>query len=180
MNHWQTKSSKVTYENPWIIVKEDEVIRPDGSDGVYGVVSLKSPSVFVVPVDDDGNTYISLQERYTTQQESWEIAAGAIDGQSYIDAAKRELLEETGIQAESIEELITIHVSVGYSDHTGRICLATGLKKVSDELDPIDGILKVRKLPLTEVRDMILHGEITDGVTISSILTVLAYLEKRK
>lgn len=178
MKHWQTKSSEVKYENPWISVREDKVIRPDGSDGVYGVVSAHTPGVFIVPVDEEGNTYINLQERYTNGIESWETPAGATDGDPIIEAAKRELLEETGLEAREIIEISKIYPAVGYSSAYGIVCIATGLKKITNNLDPIDGILELRKLPLNEVKEMIVRGEITDGVTISAVLTVIAYLEK--
>lgn len=180
MKYWQTKSTEIKYENPWISVREDMLIRPDGSDGMYGVVSLKSPGALIVPIDDDGNTYLTRQERYTTGEERWEIPAGGIDGQSLEEAAKRELLEEAGICAGTITEISTIYVAVGFSDHKGIVCLATDLEQATDQLDTVDGILEARKFPLAEVKDMILRGEINDGVTIAAFFTVMAYLEKQK
>src|SRR6266542_5506246 len=96
---WQTKSSKIVYENPWMRVFEDQVIMPNGSDGMYGYVESKSDSVYVVPIDDEGYTYIVEQQRYTTKQLSWECVAGRNEGDDPETAAKRELLEETGIRA---------------------------------------------------------------------------------
>lgn len=179
MNSWQTKSSQTIYDNEWISVREDQVVRPDGSDGIYGVIHCKNPAVFIVPVDEDGNTYLILEERYPIAQESWEIAGGATDGEDYATAAKRELLEEAGVKAENIIKIIESRTLNGLTDHRAIICLATGIEKVTDDLDPVDGILAARRVPLAEVRDMILRGDITDGLTITAVLTVMAYLEQQ-
>lgn len=178
MNHWQTKSSDIKYDNPWMTVCEDQVIKPNGSDGIYGVVHFKSPAVFVVPVDADGNTYLVLQERYAVGEESWEIPAGATDGQPYDVAAKRELLEEAGVTAQTITKIIESRTMNGCTDHLAIICLATNIEKVTERLDEDDGILEARKVPLTDVRDMILRGEIKDGFTIQAVLAALVYIEK--
>ncbi len=180
MKLWQTKSTTVAYENSWISVKHDEVVRPDGSNGVYGVVSSKSDGVFVVPVDENGNTYLVLQERYTIGQESWEIVAGGADGQLPEDAAARELLEEAGVKAGKVTEILEFYYVNGFSNAKGHVCLATGIEKVSDELDKVDGIMSVRKVALSDVKDMILNHEITDGPTITAVFTVIAYLEKKE
>lgn len=178
MASWQTKSTKIVYENPWIIVHEDEVITPAGKDGIFGHIDFKGESVFVVPVDNEGNTYLVEQERYVTKLTGWEIPAGATDGQSFEEAAKRELLEEAGVQAAKVEVITEFYLANGIASFKGAVCLATGLEKVTDELDSADGILAARRLPLTKVRDMILSGEIVDGPTITAVLTTMAYLEK--
>lgn len=180
MKNWQTKSSTVVYENPWISVREDQVVRPDGSDGIYGVISSQHPGVFVVPVDEDGNTYLVLQERYSLGRESWEIVAGSTEGQPAEEAAKWELLEEAGIKAGSIEKIFEFYSLDGISDHKAIVCLATDIQKVSDQLDESDGIMSVRKIPLTEVKDMIMRGEIVDGHTISAIMFTIEYLNGKK
>lgn len=179
MNSWQTKSSKVVYKNPWLVVYEDQVVRPDGNDGIYGYISSnRGNSVYIVPVEPNGDTYIVGQERYVTKQISWEIPAGANDDQTYEEAAKRELLEETGLSTSSVTIINEFYAANGVADLKGAVCLATSLQKVTEQLDEVDGILGVRRLPLTEVRDMIMRGEINDGPTITAVLTVMAYLEQ--
>lgn len=179
MQSWQTRSSKVVYQNPWMIVHEDQVTLPNGNDGVYGYIdSNRGDSVFVVPVEPNGDTYLVQQERYVTKETSWEIPAGAAEGESHEEAAKRELLEETGIGASSIAVINEFYLANSIASFKGVTCLATNLQKVTEQLDEVDGILDVRRLPLTEVRDMILRGEIIDGPTITAILAVMAYLEQ--
>lgn len=179
MSSWQTKSSKVVYKNPWLVVYEDEVVRPDGNDGIYGYVdSNRGDSVFIVPVEPNGDTYLVQQERYVTKETNWEIPAGATEGESYEDATKRELLEEAGLTASSVTVINEFYLANGLASLKGAVCMATDLQKVTEQLDEVDGILGVRRLPLLEVRDMILRGEIVDGPTITAVLTVMAYLEQ--
>lgn len=78
MASWQTKSSKIVYENPYIVVHEDQVVKPDGTDGIYGYMDSKSHSITVVPVDDEGNTWIVQQERYTLKRTTWEWSPAAL------------------------------------------------------------------------------------------------------
>lgn len=178
MTSWQTKSSKIVYENPWMVVHEDQVVMPNGKDGVYGYVESKSNSVIVVPIDDDNNTYIIQLQRYTKPNPTWETIAGRTDNESYEEAGARELFEEAGVRADTITLLSEVHMSSGMTKFKSGVCIATGLAKVSEDLDQADGIMTARKLPLFEVRDMILRGEITSGSTITAILLVIAHLEK--
>lgn len=176
MSRWQTTSSKIVYENPWIKVHEDTTITPDGKDGLYGWVESKSPAVFVVPVDDDGYTYIINQERYTRKKFSWESVAGRTDGEPYDVAAKRELLEETGVKAGKITVLTEIEIANGVTSFKGAICLAQDLQQTDSAIDAAEGISEVRKLPLTEVVDMIMRGEIVDSQTIAATFMAAEYL----
>lgn len=176
---WQTKSSKVVYENPWILVHEDEIVTPDGKDGIYGVVESKSESVFVVPLDHDNNTYIVQQEHYTTRELAWQCVAGRSDGEPAEAAAKRELLEEAGLRAESITVLTHARTASGISTFRSNICLARGLESDMSAFDEGE-IAKVKKVSLTAVREMIFAGEITATESIAAFLFTMAYLEKEK
>lgn len=177
MNRWQTTSSKIVYENPWIKVHEDKTIAPDGKDGLYGWIESKSKSVFVVPIDADGNTYIINQERYTRKKIAWEGVAGRTDDESYEIAARRELLEETGIKAGKITVLSEIETANGLTTFTGGVCIAEDLQKTDSTIDESEGIYDVRKLPLTEVIDMIMRKEIVDTQTIAAMFMAVEYLK---
>lgn len=162
-----------------MVVHEDQVITPEGKPGLYSYVDQHGNSAFIVPVDEDGNTYLVQQQRYVTGTTVWEIpAGGTLNGETYEEAAKRELLEEAGIQASTITVLPEFYLANSSTSYRGAVCIATGLQKITDQLDQTDGILDVKKLPLQEVKAMILRGEIVDGPTIAAVFTVMAYLEQ--
>lgn len=179
MSQWQTKSSKIVYENPWMIVREDEVVMPNGKDGLYGVVSSKSDAVFVVPVDTDGNTYIVQQEHYTTRELLWQCVAGRTDGEPIEIAAKRELLEEAGLRADSVTVISNARTSTGITTFRSTICLAEGLQEDKSEFDTNE-IAHVKKVPLDSVVSLVLTGEIAATESIAALLVVSAFLEKRR
>ena len=86
---WKIKDSQVKYKNPWISVREDQVIRPDGKDGIFGVVEMVA-GASVLPLDDDGFVYLTKEFHYAIEQDSVEVVSGAIDeGETALEAAKR-------------------------------------------------------------------------------------------
>lgn len=177
MSTWQTTSSKIVYENPWIIVKEDTVVTPAGKDGLYGVVSSKSDAVFVVPVDDEGNTYIVQQEHYTTREMAWQCVAGRTDGEPAEIAAKRELLEEAGLRAGKITILSDARTASGVTTFRSTLCLAQNLTRDSSLFDS-EEIADVKKVPLAAIQDMILAGEIATTESIAALLLAIAHLKQ--
>ncbi|MBC6904562.1 NUDIX hydrolase [Saccharophagus sp. K07] len=167
---WQRLSSRVAYENPWIKVFHEEVKTPNGTDGIYGLVHFKGTAVGVVPVDDEGNTWLVRQSRYTLNQFTWEIPeGGAKEGESTLECAKRELAEEAGLQACEWQELLRIHTSNSVTDEAGVLYLARGLSPCAQNLDATEDI-EVRKLPLQEAIQMVVNGEITDALSIAALL----------
>lgn len=179
MASWQTKSSRVAYKNPWLIVHEDEVVRPDGSDGLYGYIESTCDSVYVVPVDDNGDTYIVQQERYTAKRSTWECVAGRIDNDNPLDAAKRELLEETGLTATSWTPIGSLDAAVGLSKLKFTVYLAEGLTQTTTKLDQVDGILAAKKLPFDELIQMIMSGELTCSESTAAFFMTRSYLDTR-
>ena len=100
--------SRLVYENPWIRVREDQVLRPDGLPGIYGVVEFKNRAVGVLPVDHDGSVWLVGQYRYPLQAYSWEIPeGGSPESESPEATAIRELREETGLTAGRVELVLT-------------------------------------------------------------------------
>lgn len=176
-NPWKTKSSKVVYDNPWIKVVENKVINPSGGDGIYGVVHYKNIAVAVIPVDEDGNTYLIGQYRYTLDSYEWEIPMGGGKKKApVLDSAKRELLEETGIVAEQWENILETQVSNSVSDEVSVTYLATKLS-YQDAIPEDTEDLKVRKLPLSEAIKLALNGEIKDIISIASLLKLNYLIE---
>lgn len=180
MADWKTLSSRIVYESRFMRMHEDKVINPIGEDSVYSFLESTSDAVYVVPVDDEGNTYIIQEYRYPIKKAVWECTAGRNEGDDTETTAKRELLEETGLQAEEIIVIGDIQVASGVANLKNTVCLAKRLTKVSDELDPVDGILAVKKVPLVDIRGKILAGEIQCSQSIAAFFMAIAYLEKEK
>lgn len=178
MSGWKTKASKVVYENPWMIVREDEIVMPSGKDGLYGVVESKSPGVFVVPIDSEGYTRVVRQEHYTTREMSWQCVAGRTDGEAVEVAAKRELLEEAGLHAGSIHILSRARTAEGMTTFQSTICLATDLTPDTSNFDSNE-ISEVKKVSVVDVKKMIMQGEIANTESIAAFLMAIEYYERK-
>ena len=125
---WQRKSTRIVYENNWMQVREDEVINPGGGRNQYGHVHFKNRAVAIIALDDQRNTWLVGQDRYTLDEYSWELPmGGAPIPEEPLVAARRELLEETGISAENWAELMRLHTSNSITDELGFVFIATGL-----------------------------------------------------
>lgn len=169
-NPWKKISSKEIYENAWIKVREDQVINPNGGNGIYGVVSMKAIAYGIIPLDEEGNTWLVGQYRYTLDEYSWEIPMGG--GNKSLDpleSAKRELKEETGITAKRWTKIMRIHTSNSITDEEGFIYLAQDLQFGITEQDDTEE-LEILKLPFSKAIDMVMDGSITDAISISGIL----------
>jgi len=177
MRTWQRRSTRIAYENPWIRVREDEVVRPDGSDGVYGVVELRQPAVFVVPLTDDDEVVLVEVDRYTTgERASLEVPAGGADGEEPLVAAQRELREETGLVAAHWEEIGRMSALIGVADAPEVVYLARGLRHVGGDAMAEDGIVATHRVPLDELLARVGRGEVTDGETLACLLLALVAL----
>lgn len=173
---WQTLRSRTAYENNWIRVREDAVLRPDGSPGVYGVVEVRSPAVFVVPVTAAEEVVLIEVDRYAIGGLSLEVPAGGTDGDETLAAAGRELREETGLAAESLVDLGPVYSLNGVSDAPGRVVLATGLHPVGGAEQEVEGIAGVRTVAVPDLVGLIAAGEITDNESLGALLLALVHL----
>ena len=169
---WKKLSSSVVFENPWIRVSEDHVINPGGGENDYGVVHFKNKAVAIVPLDEDGNTWLVGQERYTLAEYSWEVPmGGAPHEEDPLAAAKRELQEETGLSAGRWSEVMKLHVSNSITDEVGFVYLAQDLQQGEANPDETE-VLELRKLPLAEAVHMVKTGAITDAISAAALLRV--------
>jgi 8-oxo-dGTP pyrophosphatase MutT (NUDIX family) len=171
INPWTTLDSQPVYENPWISVREDGVLRPDGSPGIYGVVHFKNRAIGVLAVEDDGSIWLVGQYRYPHDRYSWEIPeGGAPEGESTEEAARRELREETGLVADHWEPLgREIHLSNSVSDESGYLFRASGLTRGPSEPEETER-LHVRRVSWQEAMELLRNGEITDSLSVIALL----------
>ncbi|GMQ23455.1 hypothetical protein Aoki45_01370 [Algoriphagus sp. oki45] len=169
-NPWKTLKEEKIYENPWIRVENHLVLNPAGKEGIYGKVHFKNRALAIVPIDKDHTTWLVGQYRYTLEEYSWEIpmGGGKID-QDYLESAKRELKEETGISASKWTEIMKIHTSNSVTDEVGYIYLAEDLSFGDTEFDETE-VLKIFKLPFQEALDWVMTGKITDSISVAGIL----------
>lgn len=169
-NPWQTLSTALKYENPWISVREDQVLNPRGGPGIYGVVSMRNKAIGIVPLDEQGNTWLVGQYRYTLNEYSWEIPmGGGVIGVAPVESAQRELREETGLLAARWTHLARLHTSNSVTDEEGFVFLAQGLTQTAWEPEETED-LRLWKLPLAQAVDLVMKDMITDAISVAGLL----------
>jgi len=169
-NPWTTLSSRPVYDNSWIAVREDSILRPDGNPGIYGVVHYKNRAVGVLPVEEDGSIWLVGQFRYPLGVYSWEIPeGGGPEGESPEDTARRELLEETGLIAGDLEPIVKSHLSNSVSDELALIYRATRLRQDVSRPEGTER-LTVKRVDWSLAWEMLTRGEITDSMSVMAIL----------
>jgi 8-oxo-dGTP pyrophosphatase MutT (NUDIX family) len=179
-NPWTKISEEEKYDNPWVNVSEHQVLTPNGNPGIYGVVHFKNRAVGVIPIDQDGNTYLVGQYRYTLDEYSWEIPEGGCpEGESLLDSAKRELLEETGLEAEQWTKILKMHTSNSVTDEVAYTFVATQL--VQGEAMPEDTEeLQLWKMPLEDAFEMAMNGAIKDAFSLVSLFKLQLMIKSGK
>lgn len=177
-NPWKRKNSKLVYENPWIRVNHDEVIDPGGQDGIYSRVQFKHYAVGIIAIDKQQNIYLVGQYRYAIDAYSWEIPEGGCHlNQDPLEAAKRELKEETGIHAKEWQVLQKVYTSNSVTDEFGIIYLAQDLSFGEAEPESCED-LRLKKVKVTQALDWIFDGKITDAISVCGIQAYI--LQKSK
>jgi 8-oxo-dGTP pyrophosphatase MutT (NUDIX family) len=173
---WTIKAGEQKYKNDFFTVTEDDVINPDGSDGKYAVITMK-PGVAILPIDTEGNVYLTRQFRYAYEAESLETPCGGIDGEAPLMAAKRESCEELGIQAEEWIELGAYEMDTSIIRSPAYLFIAKKLKFTEPEREGSEQI-KMIKMSLAEAAEKVMSGEVTHAI--SAILILKAYLLENK
>ena len=171
-NPWKILGEKNIYDNKWINVTEYDVINPSGGKGIYGKVHFKNLAIGIVALDDELNTYLVGQYRFTLNEYSWEIPEGGGPmGIDILESAKRELKEETGLIAAEWAKLMNFHLSNSVCDEHGAIFLARKLKQEQAAPEETEELV-VRKVPFEEAYQMVEDGRITDSLAVAGILKV--------
>lgn len=178
-NPWKTLSSKTVYQNPWMRVREDAVVRPDGSDGIYGVMESKD-SVVIVAMNDLNEIYLIQSFSYPVSLWRWGLPGGGGDDEHPEVASKRELAEETGIIANKWTFIGKTRVSSGLMTERMAVYLAQDLT-FGDRLDADDNdiIEQGKFVSSTKIDDMIANDEIDDAQTITGIYLAQHWLSRQ-
>jgi len=171
-NPWQTENQTLIYDNPWIRVDEYQVINPAGNPGIYGTVSFKNKAVGIVPIADNGDTWLVGQYRFPLQQYHWEIPmGGAPQGESLSRCALRELKEETGLVAGSVQPLCRLHLSNSITNEEGFVFVATELLQKETEFEETE-VITIKRLPFEQALKMAMSGEITDAISVAALMRI--------
>lgn len=175
-NPWKTLKQTLRYENPWFRVREDDVIKPNGEKGIYGVVEARF-ATGVVALTDANEVVLVGQYRYPTDRYSWEIIeGGAEEGEEPLAAIQRELQEEAGLIASSWQQLgPEVQLSNCFSSELGMFYLARGLSQGTKNPDDTE-ILMVKTVPFAECMKLLETGEISDAMSIIGLYRAKEFL----
>lgn len=175
---WITQSSREAYRNKWIRVREDIAEMPNGRTTVYGVVEM-GQCVGILPFVSDTEVVMVRQYRYVQKEDSrWEMPTGGVHkGESLEDAAQRELAEEIGYRADTLEHISTFYTSKSVCDETAHLFIGRGLTHAYAVPDDTE-FIEIEIMPFSRVLDMVIRGEIRDAMTIIAVLYA-AGLENR-
>lgn len=181
MVEWKTLSSELIYADPWLRLRKDKVIRPDGSIGPYSVAELKG-GVGIVPIDDEGMIYLVGQFRHAPDVYSWEIPKGAYESfegdRNPLECAQRELEEEAGMKAATWAPLAIVHTLMGSSNDKVSLFLAIGLTQSTPHPDASEE-LTLRRASFDDIMRLIQTEEMTDATSIAAIFLARHYREQR-
>lgn len=169
-NPWKCLGTREIYQNAWIRLREDQVIRPDGEPGIYGVVETRL-AVGVLALTEVDDVYLIGQYRYPTERYSWEIIEGGSEGSELaLETARRELREEAGLIAADWFNLgHDLQLSNCYSSEMGRLFVARNFEHCSPQADGTEK-LEICKVSFNQALEMVESGEIEDMLSIIALL----------
>lgn len=164
----QTLASREIYRNPWMRLREDDILRSNGHRGIYGVVE-KDEAAIILPIDGD-RIWLVEQFRYTIQERVCELPQGGwemeIDNPE--ELARGELREETGLEAGKMTYLGSTWIAYGFTRQKQHVYLATELRQSTKEPDPEEHDLEIRCVPVAEFEGMLRAGQVRDGCTLAA------------
>jgi ADP-ribose pyrophosphatase len=166
---WKIKATRVTYQDPWVTVRRDEVVRPDGSDGSYATVGIK-PGVCVIALDDAGNVHLTEEFHYAVGRITIEGVSGGIEpGDTALETAHRELAEELGIAAAEMIPFGTTDPFTASVHSPTALFVARGLSHGPPRPEATELIHPV-VLPLDQAIRGVMDGSITHAPTVITLL----------
>jgi len=170
--HIETISSRQVYANNWMTVREDAIRRPDGSEGIYGVVDKPHYALVIARADDvPGGRYAMVEQfRYPLGLRRWEFPQGTVGLTELAPdvLADRELREETGLRASTMTRLGMLDVAAGMSSQRGHVFLATGITEGAAEREHEEQDMRLAWFTGERIEEMMRAGEITDAQSIAA------------
>jgi len=167
---WKTLTSRLVYQNRWTSVREDLAEMANGQTTIYGVVEC-GDCVGVLPFLDDDRVVMVRQYRYVFGEDHrWEMPTGGVnEGESFLDAARRELTEEVGYDAKTLQHINTYFTSKSVVHEIAHLYIGRDLIKVQSIPDETE-FLEVADFPFQQVLEMVLESEIRDSMTVIAVL----------
>ena len=173
-------ASREVYKNPWVRVREDKVIRPDGTRGIFGVTTAH-PGVSIVAIDKKGFCYLIKEYGYAIGRPTTKLMAGAVDkGETSLQAAKRECLEESGMGGGVWHYLGTIHYYPTIFDTQEHMYLSLDIEKRQEQSEEERALIQVVQVPFQKAVHMALAGNIDGAESVVAILKADYYLRSKK
>ena len=161
---WRIVRQHSIYQDPWIAVRVDDVIRPDGNAGIHSVITIK-PGVNVLALDHDGNVYLTEEFHYGVGRVTIEAVSGGIEpDEDALTTACRELREELGIESDEWQDLGMVDPFTANVVSPTRLFLATSLRFLESAPEGTE-LIRHFKAPLRDAVNMVLAGAITHGPT---------------
>jgi ADP-ribose pyrophosphatase len=163
-----TLSSREVYRNPWMRLREDEILRSNGKKGIYGVVE-KDDAAIILPIDN-GRVWLVEQYRYTIQERALELPQGGweMEVENPEELARGELKEELGLVAAEMTYLGALWIAYGFARQKQHVFLGTGLTYTEKDPDAEEHDLVARSVTVAEFEEMMLNGTIRDASTLAA------------
>jgi ADP-ribose pyrophosphatase len=166
----QTLRSRIVYQNRWMTVREDQVRRQDGSEGIFGVVE-KPDAAMIIPIEQ-GRVHMVQQFKYPVGGRYWEFPQGTWERAAHYtieELARGELREETGLQAANLEFLARIYIAYGFLTQPMHVFVATGLTHLDAQPEHEEQDIIRASFAWSEFHRMVDEGEIADAHTLAAL-----------
>ncbi|MGE5566891.1 MAG: NUDIX domain-containing protein [Parcubacteria group bacterium] len=169
---WTRANERTAFENPWLAVRQYDAVAPTGKPALYGVVHMKNHAIAVLPLHEDGTVTLVGQNRFVFADYSWEIPEGGGKlNEDPLEAAKRELREECGLEAAEWRRILQVQLSNSITDEVAFGFLATGFSPAAKDPDETED-LALARVPFTEALEAATAGHIKDALTVAMLLRV--------
>lgn len=174
--NWIPHRREAVFDNPFYVIWEDKVTNPANKPGFYSIVHFKREAVGIIPLDEDMNTWIVGQYRYPMDSYEWEIPEGGADDNDPLATAHKELKEEAGLEAGRMDLILEMQLSNSGTDEVSFTFLARDLK-IGEATPEETEQISIKKLPFSQVVEMVMKGEIRDAISVASILKLQRLIE---